>query len=226
MTARPIGAATLPPVAPRPRSPPSSTITATAIVGFSAGANATYQACGVVFFGSSPCSAVPVFDAICDVPQPALATGVDLGLDHHVAQHARRSSGSIASVDLVGFDLVDRGEVRAEDLLAPGAAASACRRWRWSPRPPRSASGVSSHVALADAALVERGLVRQSRPTVDGATGSGIVRSLLADAELRRLRRAACRRRARRPARRTRCCRTSRAPSPASRSRRRRRAGR
>ncbi len=64
MTALPTGAATLPPVAPRPRSPPFSTITATAMVGFSAGAKAMYQACGGTAAGSTPCSAVPVFDAM------------------------------------------------------------------------------------------------------------------------------------------------------------------
>ena len=61
---RPIGAATLDPVASRPRSPPFSTITATATFGLSAGAKAMYQVCGGVFFGSLPCSAVPVFEAI------------------------------------------------------------------------------------------------------------------------------------------------------------------
>ncbi len=65
MTARPIGAAREPPVASSDRSPPSSTSTATAICGSCAGANATYQLCGGVFFGSEPCSAVPVFEAIC-----------------------------------------------------------------------------------------------------------------------------------------------------------------
>lgn len=62
MTARPIGAAIDPPVASAPSSPPFSTITATAMLGASAGANATYQPCGLS--SGSPCWAVPVLDAI------------------------------------------------------------------------------------------------------------------------------------------------------------------
>ena len=46
MTWRAIGAATLPPVASLPASPPFSTTTATAIFGSSAGAKAVNQACG------------------------------------------------------------------------------------------------------------------------------------------------------------------------------------
>src|SRR5665811_1412197 len=46
MTVRAIGAATLPPKASLPAFPPSSTTTATAMVGWSAGAKATNQACG------------------------------------------------------------------------------------------------------------------------------------------------------------------------------------
>src|SRR5690606_7394906 len=66
ITARPIGAATVPPVAARLlRSPPDSTSTATATCGSSAGANATYQTCGATACGLGPCSAVPVFAAIC-----------------------------------------------------------------------------------------------------------------------------------------------------------------
>ena len=65
MTARPMGAAREPPVASSERSPPFSTSTATAICGLLAGAKATYQLCGGVAFGSEPCSAVPVFAAIC-----------------------------------------------------------------------------------------------------------------------------------------------------------------
>ena len=66
MTARPMGAATTPPVAARLlRSPPDSTSTATATCGFTAGANATYQTCGGVLLGLLPCSAVPVLAAIC-----------------------------------------------------------------------------------------------------------------------------------------------------------------
>src|SRR5206468_11557348 len=64
ITARPIGAASAPPVADR-RSPPFSTSTATATFGACAGANAMYHACGGVLRGSVPCSAVPVLDAIC-----------------------------------------------------------------------------------------------------------------------------------------------------------------
>ena len=60
-----MGAAREPPVASRDRSPPFSTSTATAILGASAGANAMYQLCGGVALGSVPCSAVPVFAAIC-----------------------------------------------------------------------------------------------------------------------------------------------------------------
>src|SRR5690606_10774750 len=54
-----MGAATEPPVAASDRSPPSSTMTAMAIFGFSAGAKAIYQACGGVLRGTQPCSAVP-----------------------------------------------------------------------------------------------------------------------------------------------------------------------
>src|SRR6202012_4638794 len=64
ITARPIGAASEPPVADR-RSAPSSTSTATATLGVCAGAKAMYHACGGVLRGSVPCSAVPVLDAIC-----------------------------------------------------------------------------------------------------------------------------------------------------------------
>jgi hypothetical protein len=66
----------VPPVAAVPRSPPFSTSTATATVGLSAGANAAYQACGGVFFGSVPCSAVPVLDAITRsamLPEPGVS---------------------------------------------------------------------------------------------------------------------------------------------------------
>src|ERR1700761_8632498 len=64
ITARPIGAASAPPVADR-RSAPFSTSTATATFGDCAGANAMYHACGGVCRGSVPCSAAPVLDAIC-----------------------------------------------------------------------------------------------------------------------------------------------------------------
>src|SRR5690606_2575104 len=73
-TARAMGAATEPPVAASDRSPPSSTMTAMAIFGFSAGAKAIYQACGGVLRGSEPCSAVPVLEAIVypDRPLPVV----------------------------------------------------------------------------------------------------------------------------------------------------------
>src|SRR5664280_1467202 len=55
-----IGAATAPPVASLPMLPPSSTTTATATLGVSAGAKATNQACGAA---PSACWAVPVLPA-------------------------------------------------------------------------------------------------------------------------------------------------------------------
>ena len=73
MVALPMDDAIELPVAARPLSPPFSTTTHTAICGFAAGAKATYQPCGGVCLGSLPCSAVPVFDAICrpgDLPSP------------------------------------------------------------------------------------------------------------------------------------------------------------
>jgi hypothetical protein len=77
MTARAIGAATLPPNASLPAFPPSSTTTATAIFGSLAGANATNQACGAPPLA---CWAVPVLPATsmpliwAGVPVPDLTT--------------------------------------------------------------------------------------------------------------------------------------------------------
>ena len=89
ITERPIGAATREPVASRPWSPPFSTSTATATCGSSAGANATYQACGGVFFGSAPCSAVPVLEAMTRsemLPAPGVSRSE---LDHHLLERVR-----------------------------------------------------------------------------------------------------------------------------------------
>ena len=186
IAARPISEATLPPVAASPRSPPFSTITATAICGSFAGAKAVYHACGAVFFESVPCSAVPVFDAIWmsgRLPPPA---GEALGSDHHVLEdrgvrrRQRRSAGEFGrTVVLDGRQVRRQHRLHQLRLHRHPAVGHGGREQAVLQRG-------QPDVALADAALVERAL-RVER--ADASTAADLHRHGqvgLPDAEVRR----------------------------------------
>ena len=220
MTARPIGAATDPPVASRPRSPPLSTSTATATCGsFGRGERDVPGVRRGLLRASRRARRCRSWRRSGPRDLPA-ALGVLLGRDHHAGDRRGRPPTDIARPSRSGCGAVRRWTGRRTGSPSPAAAPSAGRRWRSSRRSSRSAAGSAARRAgrcrtaagrrVRDVADARRGHLQRDLPRWTHRCRRP------APARAARPRRAGER------GRRTRCCRTGPTRPSARRSGRRR----